>query len=105
MAEEGAISVITVSELLYGAHRAAPRERPRRFARVEYLLARFAALPISEEVARVHSRVWAELEAAGSIIGGHDLWIAATALANRLAVATLNGRDFARVPGLRVLAL
>ena len=38
------------------------------------------------------------------LIGAHDLWIAATALAHGMGVATANPRDFRRVPGLRVLA-
>ena len=102
--EDAAISVITVSELLHGAHRARSDARAGRFARVEHLLGRFAPIPITEDVARVHARVWAELESTGSTIRGHDLWIAATALAHGLGVATLNGREFARVPGLRLVA-
>ena len=101
-AEEAAISVVTLSEFLHGAHRAPGRQRQQRFARVEHLLSRFAALPITESVARTHARVWAELEASGSTIGAHDLWIAATALTHDLGVATLDS-SFARVPGLRVV--
>jgi predicted nucleic acid-binding protein len=38
------------------------------------------------------------------VIGAHDLWIAATALAYGLGLATDNGTEFKRVPGLRVLS-
>jgi predicted nucleic acid-binding protein len=38
------------------------------------------------------------------VIGAHDLWIAATALAHGLTVATRNGGDFGRVHGIRVLS-
>jgi len=62
-------------------------------------------VPITEPVARVHAEVWAALAARGNVIGSHDLWIAATALAHGFGVATGNKRDFGRVPGLRVLAL
>jgi tRNA(fMet)-specific endonuclease VapC len=55
-------------------------------------------------VARVHAELWAQLGARGETIGAHDLWIAATALTHGLGVATRNTADFARVPGLRVLA-
>ena len=52
-----------------------------------------------------HARVWAHLEQAGEAIAAHDLWIAATALAHGLALATGNARHFERVPGLSVVAV
>ncbi len=64
----------------------------------------FEPIPIGPEVARIHAEVWARLEAAGAIIGAHDLWIAATALAHGLTVMTANVGEFERVPGLSVLA-
>jgi tRNA(fMet)-specific endonuclease VapC len=102
--EERAISVITVSELLHGVHRATGARRARRRAFVEHMLAGLQPIPVSEPVARVHAEVWAQLAKRGQIIGAHDLWIAATALAHGLGVATRNAGDFKRVPGLRVLA-
>lgn len=101
--EDRAISVITVSELLHGVHRAAPEQLPRRSAFVEHLLAGLRALEITEPVARVHAQVWAGLAARGEIIGAHDLWIAATALAHGMALATDNARELARIPGLRLI--
>jgi predicted nucleic acid-binding protein len=38
------------------------------------------------------------------MIGAHDLIIAATALSHGCAVLTTNAAEFARVPGLEVLA-
>jgi tRNA(fMet)-specific endonuclease VapC len=102
--EERAISVITVSELLHGFHRASGARRARRSAFVEHLLAGIRAIPITEPVARVHAEIWAQLAETGQVIGAHDLWIAATALAHGLGVATRNAEDFGRVPGLRVVA-
>jgi tRNA(fMet)-specific endonuclease VapC len=101
--EERAISVITVSELLHSVHRATGARRARRSAFVEHLLAGLQAIPITEPVARVHADIWAQLAKRGQVIGAHDLWIAATAIANGLAVATGNATEFSRVPGLRVL--
>jgi tRNA(fMet)-specific endonuclease VapC len=101
--EERAISVITVSELLHGVHRATGARRARRSAFVEHLLAGLPAIPITEQVARVHAGVWAELAERGQVIGAHDLWIAATAIAHGLAVASRNAAEFSRVPGLRVI--
>jgi predicted nucleic acid-binding protein len=101
--QERAISVITVSELLHGVHRASGARRAQRSAFVEHLLAGLHAIPITDPVARVHADIWAQLAERGEVIGAHDLWIAATALVHGLAVATGNAREFGRVPGLRVL--
>ena len=102
--EERAISVITVSELLHGVHRATGARRARRSAFVEHLLAGIRAIPITEPVARVHAEIWAQLAERGLLVGAHDLWIAATGLAHGLGVATRNAEEFGRVPGLRVVA-
>jgi tRNA(fMet)-specific endonuclease VapC len=99
------ISVITVSELLHGVHRAGSQQRPGRQAFVEHLLAGIEALPITTAVARVHAGLGSELAAQGQPIGAHDLWIAATAIAHGHGVLTGNARDFSRVPGLRLLSL
>ncbi|MCW2951242.1 MAG: hypothetical protein JWQ48_412 [Conexibacter sp.] len=102
--EDRAISIITQSELLHGVHRAADdRIRARRQAFVERILEALDPIPIDSRVARAHAAAWAQLDAAGTRIGAHDLWIAATALAHGYAVATVNTRDFTRVPGLTVV--
>lgn len=101
--EDRAISVITVSELLHGVHRASGAQRARRRAFVEHLLGGIQALEITEQIARVHADIWAQLAARGEVIGAHDLWIAATALAHGMTLATGNGGEFRRVPGLRVI--
>jgi predicted nucleic acid-binding protein len=101
--EDRAISVITVSELLHGVLRATGARRTQRRAFVEYLLAGLQPIPITEPVARVHADIWADLANRGEPIGAHDLWIAATALAHGLGMATRNASDFERVTGLRVV--
>jgi predicted nucleic acid-binding protein len=97
------VSVVTASELLHGVHRARdPARRARRSAFVEAVLSEFPMLDIGMTVARVHAELWAELAAAGTPIGAHDLWIAATAVSHGLALATANRPEFDRVPGLVV---
>ncbi len=44
----------------------------------------------------------ATLAAAGTLIGPHDLWLAATCIAHGLTMISANIREFARVPGLAV---
>ncbi|MGC2374368.1 MAG: PIN domain-containing protein [Solirubrobacteraceae bacterium] len=100
------ISVITVSELLHGVHRAAPDHvRIRRQVVIEALLGAIEQLPITPHIARLHAQIWAELQAKGEIIGAHDLWIAATALAHGLTLATANAAEFKRVPALELLTI
>jgi tRNA(fMet)-specific endonuclease VapC len=100
------ISVITVSELLHGVHRAMPDHvRIRRQVVVEALLAAIEQMPITPRIARVHAQIWSELQSKGEIIGAHDLWIAATALAHGLMLATANAGEFERVPALALLPI
>lgn len=101
--EESFISVITASELLHGVYRAArPDQRAKRSAFVEGVLERFPLLEVDLATARAHARVWAELSAAGTSIGPHDLWLAAACVAHGLTMITAHVREFERVPGLDV---
>lgn len=97
------LSVITVSELLHGVHRAdTPSRRARRSVFVEAVIDRFPVLPIDLPTARIHAEAGAQLAADGRSIGAHDLWIAAAALAHGLTLVTANLREFRRVSGLDV---
>jgi tRNA(fMet)-specific endonuclease VapC len=103
--EEFYVSVVTASELLHGVHRATdPSVRARRSAFVEALLERFPLLGVELATARTHARLWADLAAAGTLIGPNDLWLAASAVTHGLTLVTANVREFRRVPGLAVEA-
>jgi predicted nucleic acid-binding protein len=102
-ADEIFLSVITASELLHGVHRATDLGiRARRAAFVEAILDRFPVLTVDLASARAHARLRADLASVGSLIGPHDLWLAAACLAHGLSIATVNTREFHRVPGLLV---
>jgi tRNA(fMet)-specific endonuclease VapC len=99
--EHVAICAITASELLHGVERATdPAIRGRRSDAIEYLLEALEVLPFGLAEARVHARIWAALASKGEMIGAHELAVAATALAGDASVATLNIKEFERVPGL-----
>jgi tRNA(fMet)-specific endonuclease VapC len=101
--EESFLSVITASELLHGVHRATrPDVRAKRSAFGEGILERFPLLSVDLACARAHAQIWAELRQAGTIIGPHDLWLAATCVAHGLTMVTANIREFERVSGLAV---
>ena len=101
---ELAISAVTASELLHGVYRASKKsQKAVREALIERLLEVWPVLPFDLTAARIHARIWTELAAKGVAIGAHDLVIAATALANGLALITRDKRSFPKIPGLRVL--
>jgi tRNA(fMet)-specific endonuclease VapC len=98
--DELAISVITESELHFGAFNSASPER--NAAAVEAFLQPFSILAFGREYVPIYARLRSTLERAGSRIGNLDMLIAAQAVALRLTVVTNNLREFRRVPGLRV---
>jgi predicted nucleic acid-binding protein len=101
--EEVAVAAITVAELLVGFYRSNnDLRRTRRRAYVEDLYQSLNVVAFGVEEARTYARVWAELVSAGSLIGLHDIMIAATALTNNYKILTLNVRDFCRIPSLDV---
>jgi tRNA(fMet)-specific endonuclease VapC len=98
------MAAITASELLHGCHRAPePGLRARRWAFVEGLLGAIPVLPFEIAEARRHAELWADFVREGELIGAHDMLVSATALAHGYALATLNRREFSRVPGLRLV--
>ena len=98
------IAAITASELLHGVERAQDASRKAwRQQHVEQILASITVQPFDLAQARCHARLWADLETRGSMIGAHDLQIAAAGLALGHEVATLNAAEFQRVAGLHVV--
>ena len=94
---EAAISVVSITELHFGALLAGNNdERARRTDRLAVVEATFDPLPVSVEVARA----WGRLAAAVAQGGGKprrrqlDLAIAATATVEQVPLLTLNLADF-----------
>ena len=97
------ISVITVSELLHGVHRAdSEKRRLKREAFVEKVIELFPLYPFDLAAARIYARVWANLAKKGVTIGSHDLMIGATCISLGFSVVTLDFRDFEKIPGIKV---
>ena len=97
------ISVITVSELLHGVHRAnSENRRLKREAFVEKIIELFPIYPFDLAAARIYARIWANLAKKGVTIGSHDLMIGATCISLGFSVVTLDFRDFGKIPGLKV---
>jgi predicted nucleic acid-binding protein len=98
-----ALSVVTIVELthgIYGAKSDADRERRRAFC--DELRRDMVVHPVIVEIAELAGRIEGELAARGVSIAFEDLLIGTTALHLSYAVATLNVRDFQKIPGLSV---
>lgn len=95
-----AISSICEAELLFGLQKKAS---PRLWTEYEqYLKNRLVVLPLERSVLETYARIKATMQDAGLVIGEFDLLIGSTAIANRLTLATLNTKDFSKIPGLAV---
>jgi predicted nucleic acid-binding protein len=83
--------------------RATLAHRAKRRLYIENVLAKLPIIPYTEQTAREHARLWANLESSGRMIDDYDLIVAATALERGSAVATFNVRHFSAVKGLKVI--
>jgi len=92
-------SIVVACELRFGARRKGSQLLTQR---VDDLLNALAVLPLDQPVDEHFADIRATLERAGTPIGSHELFIAAHARSRDLTLVTQNGREFARVPELRV---
>ena len=98
------ISIITVAELRAGVLGAPDVEtRDRRLATLERA-SKAAVFPIDHRVAETWAGMRAYLAASEGRVSVNDLWIAATAAANRMPVVTQD-RDFYALSGVNGLTV
>lgn len=99
-----AVSVITVAELRLGVLSATSLEvRAKRLATLR-LAESLDPLPVDDSVADAWAVLVARLRKAGKRVLENDSWIAATALALRMPVATQDG-DYDEMPGVQVIRI
>jgi predicted nucleic acid-binding protein len=100
------ISVVTIAELVHGAYRAKTQTRQlQRLEFIERLSSDVPVYPVTLDIARLAGRIEGQQLAMGIQFAFEDLLIGATALHLGYNVATLNLRDFKRIPGLSVIQL
>ena len=105
---EPAISAVTLAELSVGPLVTADEvERAARQARLQQVEASFEPLPFDAAAARSFGQVAASLRRSGrkTTPRALDAMIAATAIANDLALYTLNPKDFEGIDGLEVIEI
>ena len=95
-----AVSVISEAEVRYGIEWKGAVTQREEFE--TDLIRRLPILAVDSAVARAYALIRAELRRQGHPVGDLDLLIAATAKTHNLIVATLNMRDFDKIPGLTV---
>ena len=61
-------------------------------------------LPIDEETALAYGRLTRRLRGRGELLGGNDLWIAASTLRHELPLVTADAVGFRRVPELEIVS-
>jgi tRNA(fMet)-specific endonuclease VapC len=98
--ERIAIPSVVAAELYYGAVKSAKREY--NLSRYNDFLTIFDIVTFDHATARVYGDIRVALEKKGQSIGGNDLMIAASALANDAVLVTNNTGEFSRVDGLAV---
>jgi tRNA(fMet)-specific endonuclease VapC len=92
-------SIIVAAELRYGTTKKAS---PRLSSQVEAVLDAIDTLPLESPADEIYGSIRAQLELAGTPIGGNDLLIAAQAIAQDHTLVTDNDKEFSRIDGLRV---
>lgn len=96
-----AVSVHVVSELRAGAELS--RRSLVEHEIVDRMLGRLRVAYPDERFAPMYGRLFAATQRGGTPVGSMDLLIGTAALLDDAALVTANVKDFARVPGLRIL--
>ncbi|OGM31678.1 hypothetical protein A2803_04585 [Candidatus Woesebacteria bacterium RIFCSPHIGHO2_01_FULL_44_21] len=99
--EGSAVSVITLSELYYGAYKSM---NPKKGAKEIEETVKDLSLGIIqlENNTKIYGKIKAFLEKKGKRLEDIDLFIAATAISNNLTVVTNNKKYFRRIPKLKL---
>jgi tRNA(fMet)-specific endonuclease VapC len=98
--DEAFIPVVVAGELFYGAYKSSNPEK--NMILFQNVLAQFEVLPVNLEIANSYALIKAVLKKAGKPIPENDLWIAATAHAYNLPLATFDAH-FTNVPQITLV--
>lgn len=96
--EKAAITAISVFELYAGI------EGSKRLRQIETLLQQIITLPLNTIEAAIAGRIYTQLKTRGKLVGTHDIFIAATCIANNLSLYTKNVPHFSEIKDIRLLS-
>jgi len=91
-----AISILTVFEI----HRGVNNERQLNFWNI--LLEKYSVIEFKEKENNQAIKIYKNLKSRNKLIEFPDIFIAASAIANNLQLATLNKKHFDRIEGLAI---
>lgn len=94
------ISLITLMELYYGAHKS--QKVAGNVAKIKMLEQSLEVIPVGPESAEVFGILKSQLENQGNRLDDFDLAIAACALSHNLILVTNNTEHFRRIDGLKI---
>ena len=97
------ISIITLGELIYGAHKSDNLQRSLQKLENSLKILKLEIINLDFEVISEFARIKAELETKGRRLDDFDLLIAASAIVNNLILVTKNLKHFQRIPHLKLV--
>jgi predicted nucleic acid-binding protein len=99
--EGSAISIITLSELYYGAFKSNDSKRGIKEIKETMADLNLGVIELGESV-KIYGKIKSLLEKKGNRLEDIDLFIAATALSSSLTIVTNNKKHFKRIPKLKL---
>lgn len=100
------LGMLVVTELQFGIEKLAfahGNHAQKRRANLQHFIdTTDGIVELSSNVIPIYARIRADLEALGTSIGPHDLWIAAQAIYEGATLVSANTREFERIPRLRL---
>jgi tRNA(fMet)-specific endonuclease VapC len=95
-------TVMTIAELYYGAYKS--KNIIDEMRNVASVLDSFLILEMNQEGAKMFGEILSTLEKKGQTIPDRDILIGAISLSKgEKTIITRNAKDFARIPGLKVI--
>lgn len=100
------LGMLVVAELQFGIEKLALAHEnyaPERRANLQrFIDTTDGIIELNSNAIPIYARLRADLEALGTPIGPHDLWIAAQAIYEDAILVSANIREFERIPKLRL---
>ena len=96
------VNVVVLAELLSGFFGGAKEEQNRQELNQFLDSSRVHVIPIDEETAEFYARIHRDLKRKGKMIPVNDIWVAASAMKNGLALFT-HDEHFESVEGIMLL--